>query len=137
VGAGGAIALEILMNKANPHLPATFQTGWMNTGVKLAAALGIGYGASRLIGKEKGQLVMLGGLVVVLANALRGVISQNFPNAGLSAYMNDYTAYPIGVGYVDPAPRLGAYMPAGGNMSAYMNRGGADTIGNYDGGDGM
>jgi hypothetical protein len=140
IGAGGALALDIVLGKVQASLPASLQSGWGLTAAKVAGAIGLGWGASKVIGQDKGRLVTYGALTVIAYGVLRKLLTDNAPDfaksVGLSAYMSDYTAYP-NMGYVDPAPRLsglGAYMQPGAGMSAYMP-GGVDQVAGYD--DGM
>lgn len=137
IGAGGGLALDVLLNKVQASLPASLQSGWAFTAVKVAGALGLGWGAGRVLGQEKGRLVTYGALTIIAYGVLKKLIIDNAPqfasSIGLSAYMNDYTAYPS-LGYTDPAPRLAAYMQPGSNMSAYMP-GGPDQVSGFP--DGM
>lgn len=136
IGAGGALALDIVLGKVQSSLPASLQSGWGLTAAKIAGAVGLGWGASKVLGSEKGKLVAYGALTVVAYGVLKKLILENAPgfasSVGLSAYMSDYTAYPQ-MGFTDPAPRLGAYMPQPG-MAAYMP-GSVDTVSGYN--DGM
>lgn len=138
IGAGGALALDIVLGKVQASLPTSLQSGWGLTAAKVAGAIGLGWGASKLLGQEKGKLVTYGALTVVAYGVVRKLLVDNAPafaqSVGLSAYMSDYTAYP-NMGYTDPAPRLAAYMgPSNNGMAAYMP-GGVDQVSGY--GDGM
>jgi hypothetical protein len=152
IGAGGALALDVVMGYATPMLPPALQSGWFNVAVKAAGAVGVGMLASKFLGRENGRIVMLGGLTVVAYGSLKTLLAgmgvTGIP--GLSGYA-DYTPYPVtgmgaymrgatgtrgiqGLGYTSPAPvigmspRMGAYMPR-----APMNV--VPTMGDY--GDGM
>jgi hypothetical protein len=149
IGAGGALLLNVVYGYVNPYLPASLQTGLVQTGVLAVGAVGLGYLVGRFVSKDIGDDVAFGGLSVVLYNALSTVAqSSGLPiTNNLSGYA-DYTPRRMGaymrgqpntagfrgLGYVSPAPvvraspRLGAYM-----RSAPMNV--ASAGGNW--GDGM
>lgn len=150
IGAGGAFLLNMAYGYVNPYLPASLQTGLVQTGVLAVGALGLGWAIGKFVSKDIGDDVAFGGLSVVLYNAAQTVAAS----AGLSTTNNlsgyaDYTPRRLGaymaagsrpgtagfrgLGYVSPAPvlrrpALGAYM-----RSAPMNV--APQLGNY--GDGM
>jgi hypothetical protein len=157
IGAGGALALNFVYGYVNPYLPASLQTGLVQTAVLGVGALGLGYLVGRFVSKDIGDDVAFGGLSVVLYNAA-ATIAQG---AGLTITNNlagyaDYTPRRIGaymqgvpntqgfrahgtggmgrLGYVSPAPVL--RRPAG--MGAYMKNAPmnvAPSLGNW--GDGM
>jgi len=147
-GAGGALALDVVMGYASPYLPASLQAGWFNVGVKALGAVGVGMVVGKVLGADKGRIATIGGMTVVAYGALKSLVKSAVPTLpGLSGY-SDYTAYPVrmgaympgptgtpgirGLGYVSPAPtlspRMGAYMPR-------MPMNVAPTMGDY--GDGM
>jgi hypothetical protein len=150
IGAGGALLLNVVYGYVNPYLPASLQTGLVQTAVLGVGALGLGYLVGKFVSQDIGNDVAFGGLSVVLYNAA-STIAQS---SGLSITNNlsgyaDYTPRRLGaymaagsrpgtagfrgLGYVSPAPvlrrpALGAYM-----RSAPMNV--APQLGNW--GDGM
>ena len=149
IGAGGALLLNVVYGYVNPYLPASLQTGLVQTAVLGVGALGLGYLVGRFVSKDIGDDVAFGGLSVVLFNAASSIatasgitITNNL--AGYADYtprrMGAYlrgtggTAGFRGLGYVSPAPVLrrpvgmGAYM-----RNAPMNV--APQAGNYN--DGM
>lgn len=136
MGAGGALALDVVYGYLNPYLPVTLQAGWMQLLVKGAAAVALGTVAMKFLGRERGKVVMMGALTVTAYSALRSAVAgagipglsglgygdyTPFPMHGLGAYMRGPTGTPgiQGLGYVSPAavigptmsPRMGAYMP--------------------------
>lgn len=129
IGAAGAIGLDVLM--AYLPLPATLQTGWMNTLTRAAGAIGLGLVAGKVMGKSIGHEVAAGGLIVVAYSALKATLAPTLGTSikGLSglADFGDYApAYSgqsgamMGQGmgaYMQP--RLGAYMQP--RLGAYMN----------------
>jgi len=155
IGAGGAIALDIVMGYAQPYLPTSLQTGWFNIAVKIAGAVGVGMVVGKVLGREKGRIATIGGVTVVAYSTLRGMLKTALPSVpGLGAYM-DYTPYRMGaympgptgtpgirgLGYVSPAATIGSQTmmsPRMSGLGAYMPRGPmnvAPAMGDY--GDGM
>lgn len=146
IGAGGAIVLDVAYAYATPYLPAMLQTGWAQTLTKLAGALGIGYGAGKVLGRERGRIVTLGAVTVVAYGAIKTLVAGFAPNVkGLSGYA-DYVNYSVpnggGMGAYLPRGGMGFISPAsvvpGSGMGAYMGRpaaGMGDLNGNTD--DGM
>ena len=129
IGAGGAIALDVLLGYVSPMLPATITTGYAKHGLRIAGALGVGFVAKKFLG-SKGHAVAEGALIVALYKLMTDVLVQYAPAAvtvGLGDYEEvaiDNTADQIGA-YMDPAARLGAYLPDGsiarsGPIGAYM-----------------
>lgn len=122
IGGVGAIGLDIALSYLQPHLPASLQTGYLKTGVKIAGAIGLGMVAGKVLGGEKGRAVTMGALTVVLYGAIRDAVKQMAPTLNLGAV--DYADNTVGaymapqVGYVNPAPfiqneNVGAYMSDG------------------------
>ena len=111
IGATGAVALDVAYAYASPYLPATMQTGWFSTLAKIAGAFGIGFAASKVMGREKGKTVTLGALTVVGYGAIKPLIAGFAPSIkGLAGYA-DYTPYSAG--------GMGAYLPG---IHGYMPR---------------
>jgi hypothetical protein len=110
IGAGGAIALDVAMGYAQPYLPAQLQSGYLPILVKLAGALGIGYVAGKVLGRERGRVATLGAVTVVAYGALKSQLAQMLPSVkGLSGYA-DFVDYSTGA---RPAG-VGAYLPQAG-----------------------
>jgi hypothetical protein len=150
IGAGGAFLLNLVYSYVNPYLPASLQTGLVQTAVLGVGALGLGYLVGKFVSQDIGNDVAFGGLSVVIYNAASTIaqssglsITNNLAGYAdytprrLGAYMaagsRPRTAGFKGLGYVSPAPTLrrpslGAYMKA-----APMNV--APQLGNW--GDGM
>lgn len=115
IGGVGAIALDVAFSYI--PLPAALSTGYVKTGVKLAGAIGLGFVASKIIGRERGKAVALGALTVVLYGAVKDLIKQYAPSVpGLAG---DYSDMRVGaymtpqLSGMNPAPMLqglGAYM---------------------------
>jgi len=151
IGAGGAIALAVLYGYLSPNLPSsvTSITG-ASTILQAAGAIGLGFLAGKFMGRSKGAYVAMGGLTVVLVNAITPYISSATGGAlpGMSGFgglklggVGDYVPYKRmagatgmsgglvhtpRLGYINPASRLGAYMRAGARppgLGAYMRPG--------------
>jgi hypothetical protein len=133
IGAGGAIGTDIAMAYAAPYLPAALQSGWLNVITRAAAALGVGFLAGKVAGRDTGKAVAAGGLIVVAYSGLKQALAPTLGSSikGLSglADFGDYApAYSqssaamvgAGMGAYMP-PRLGAYMQP--RLGAYMNPG--------------
>lgn len=154
IGGAGAVAVDVALSYV-PGIPDDWKTGWKGYGLKAVAAVGLGYAVGKVMGRENGHLVTMGGLVVVaysaIANALKSAAPAVAAKAATVSGMSDYTDYgmgaymprrPASLGYVSPAPVLqntGAYMPPS-NVGAYMQRNFASmtdaaSMGNW--GDGM
>jgi len=122
-GAAGAVALDVALGYI--PLPAMFQTGYGKHGARIVGALGIGWLARKFLG-SKGNAVAAGALTVAMYSLVKDVVVQFAPSVkGLGDYEEiaiDNTADQIGA-YMDPAARLGAYLPDGSvapGMGAYM-----------------
>jgi hypothetical protein len=150
IGAAGGMALAYGMGYVSPYLPASLQTGLVQSGVQLVGALGIGMVAGKFLGSETGQYVTFGALTIVLYNALTSVAAgAGMTLPSLSGY-SDYRPYRMGaymagspprtagfkgLGWVSPAPVL---QPRMSGLGAYMKQAPmnvAPSFGNY--GDGM
>jgi hypothetical protein len=132
IGAAGAIATAIAYGYAAPMLPATLTTGYIPVIVKAAAAIGLGMLISKFMSKQDGQYATIGGLTVVLVGAVTPLITSAAPTlpglSGLAGY-GDYMPTKMGayaptlsnpkttrfgrLGFISPAPKLGAYMGRG------------------------
>lgn len=135
MGAVGAVALDVAMTWV--PLPAQFQTPLWRNVARIVGAIGLGYAASFVIGREKAKQVTLGALTVASYTVVRDLVTQNFPQIGLSG-AETYDMSDLRMGYISPSPMLtnargvGAYMrgsmpsPAPG-VGAYM-RDSLDTV---------
>jgi hypothetical protein len=129
IGATGAVALDVLYGYASPYLPTFLQNKWATLGVKLMGALALGYGASRVLGRERGRAVTLGATTVVGYGVIKAAAQSALPTIpGLSGYADfvDYSARMGGVGaYMRPG--MGFISPAATiqpqAMGAYMEPG--------------
>lgn len=135
IGGAGAIGVDIGLAYAAPYLPAFLQSGWGRIAAQIAAAVGLGYGAGKVLDRETGKAVMVGALTITAYSALRQVLAPTIGAnvKGLSglADFGDFTptnwsgGYAVGanLGYVPR--RVGAYMQQGAymakpGMGAYM-----------------
>jgi hypothetical protein len=138
VGAAGAVAIDIIMGYLTPYIPASLTSNqYLTLATKIAAALGIGMLAGKVIGGDKARGATLGALTVVGYDFIKTLVPASLPMAGLSgvgAYMhsnipgslngynpgsyvrNSSTAVP---GIANNPVQFGAYMPHG-NMAGVM-----------------
>lgn len=125
LGAMGGIAVDLAIGYL--PIPAQFTTGYYKHGLRIASALGIGYLARRFMG-AKGNAVAAGAVTIAVYMLAKDLLVQFAPSVkGLGDYEEisiDNTADQIGA-YMDPAYRLGAYLPDGsvapGPVGAYMS----------------
>lgn len=140
IGAAGAIAMSIAYGYLSPSLPASLTTGYLPTIVKGAAAVGLGMLIGKFMSRQDGQYATIGGLTVVLVGAITPLITSAAPTipglSGLAGYGDYQPVRRLGaysptlqrqktsrlgrLGFISPAPRLGAYMGRGaspGDMS--------------------
>lgn len=143
VGVVGAVALDYLWQYlATNVIPAQYQTGYLGTAVKAAAAVGAGLLASKVVSKSAAIGGTLGALTVIGYQLAHQMIASAAPTAaipatttaatpalsGFRAYMRPSSA----LGWMSPGTplrglgRVGAYMPHG-NMPPNMNRPGGSV----------
>lgn len=116
MGAAGAVALDLAMNYV--PLPAQFQTPLWKNVARIVGAFGLGYVAAFALGREKARQVTLGALTVASYTVIRDLVSQNFPQLGLSG-AESYDMSDLRMGYLSPAPMLTSAAQQSG-MGAYM-----------------
>lgn len=106
VGAGGAIATDMIANQLAWYLPASLQTPAMRPVTNIGISLLLGWGVGKVAGQKLGNEAAAGGIVVAL---------YNFFNQQLAGFGQGY-----GLGY-DAAGF--AYSPNGygATMNRYMN----------------
>jgi hypothetical protein len=145
VGMIGAVGLDYLWQYLSSSvIPAQYQTGYLGTAVKAAAAVGAGWAASKVVSKQAAAAGTIGALTVIGYQLLHQMIASAVPTAaiaattttatpavaGLGAYMRPSSA----LGWVSPGSplrglgrvgRVGAYMH--GNMAPNMNRPGGSV----------
>lgn len=133
IGAGGAILTDVAM--AYLPIPAALQSGVLNILTRAAVAVGVGYAAGAVAGKQLGKEVAAGGLIVVaysgLKQALAPTLGANIKGLSGLADFGDYRAAIPGPFSAETGamsgggmgaymnPRLGAYMQP--RLGAYMN----------------
>lgn len=121
IGGAGALGVDLALSYV--PLPEWFQTPTGQLVARVVGAIGLGFVASFVVPKRTAMLVTSGALTVTAYGAIREFAAQNFPAlAGVSPpEYGDFSDTRLG--YLDPAPRLGAYMqrraPANG-VGAYM-----------------
>lgn len=123
IGGVGAIGLDVAWGYGAQYLPAQVQTGWLAAAVKVAGAIGIGWGLRRFTPlRSEWVHAAVGGAVTVIAyQTLRDAAKNAFPDVkGLGGYA-DYIDYRVGAYMPGGAPGMGAYMPGGAPGMGFYN----------------
>jgi len=131
VGALGALGLDMLYGFAAPKLPSALTTGPASYLTKALGAVLVGMVGNKLL-RGRGRDLVNGAFTVLIHDAAKTAIQQNFPNVPMGEYVN---ASPIvGYGPLNATPAvpytnqpatgrpLGAYlnMPQSSGMGAYL-----------------
>lgn len=153
IGGAGAVALDVAL--AYLPVPDMLKTGVPNILTKLVVALGLGFIAGKVVGRDKGRLITLGAVTVMGAQFIRDQAKNFLPDVkglggyndyvdyrltqdrnGMGAYMASHAGTPLG--FISPAPVLqngsGGMNGLGAYMSPDLVPGGA-ALGDYN--DGM
>jgi hypothetical protein len=147
IGAAGALGVDVVLGFAHPYLPSFMTTGIGVPLTKIAAAVGLGMVAGMVADRRTGELVMAGGVTVVMYNYLRTMLQTNVPSlqlAGVGNYMGyagPARAFPDNMGmYVNSGnggaaipPAVVAAIAANANASAGKTAPAAQTVGEYVG----
>jgi hypothetical protein len=112
IGALGAVGLDVAMGYAAQYLPASLTSNvYIAAATKTAGAFGLGWAASKVMGREKGKLVTAGALTVIAYQLVKGILRNAAPTLpGLAG--GDMGAYM-------PMSGFGAYLPASPGMSGF------------------
>jgi len=87
IGAGGAIAVDLLVS--NAPLPQTLRQGTVTPAVvRVAASLLIGFGVALVGGEGMGANAAAGGMIVTIYNLVRNYMQQNMPNVKMNRYLS-------------------------------------------------
>lgn len=126
IGALGAVGLDITFGYLGSYLPASLTSNpYIAAATKAAGAFGLGWLASKALGREKGKLVTAGALTVISYGLAKSLIAQAAPSLpglsgmdGIGAYspMGAYSpslSGPGGFGAYNPAPYLAGTMDSG------------------------
>lgn len=108
IGGAGALGVDLALSYV--PLPEWFQTQTGKLVARVAGAIGLGVVAGMVTNRRTAALITSGALTVTAYGAIKEFAAQNFPQLqGISppAY-GDFSD--LRLGYLDPAPRLGAYM---------------------------
>jgi hypothetical protein len=120
-GAAGGIGLDVAL--AYIPLPAALQTGYANSAVRIAGAIGIGAVAGMMTTRRTGFMVGAGALTIQLYSIIRGLLASTVGSTvkGLSG-LADFKDYTMGA-YMQPALAGPVVRPAGTprTVGAYMN----------------
>ncbi len=120
IGGAGAIGVDIGLAYLAPYLPAFLQSGWGRIGAQVAAAVGLGFGAGKLIDRETGKAVTA---YSALRQALAPTLGASVKGLSGLADFGDYS----------PSNWSGQYA-VGSNLSAYMPQGAYMRQGAYSAG---
>lgn len=113
---GGFFATRFAAGFVLPMIPGADSMPIMRIAGKGAVAWGLGFLGGKFLGQKAGQLLMLGGLVEALSDAVRTYVSPFVP--ALASDMGSY-------------PSLSSYPNLGGDYSSPYNVG-AHEVSNYD-----
>lgn len=101
---GGFFATRFAAGFVLPMLPMTEQP-IVRIAAKGAVAWGLGFLGGKFLGQRSGQLLMLGGLVEALSDAVKTYVSPYVPALAAEGDMGSYPSlmsYPMGDGYSNP-----------------------------------
>lgn len=120
-GAAGGIALDVALGYV--PLPDMLKTGYAKHATRIVGALGLGWVARKFMGRRGGE-VAAGALTVAMYSLFKDVLVHFAPSVkGLGDY-EEFTIADTSMGaYMDPAQKLGAYLPDGSTvpgMGAYL-----------------
>ena len=94
---GGFFATRTLTGFVMPYLPMAEQP-IVRIAAKGAIAFGLGWAGNRFLGSRQGQLLMLGGMVEALSDAVRTYVSPYVPQladeSGMGSYPGLLSSYP-------------------------------------------
>lgn len=103
VGAGGAVAVDMLSGYLTPYLPVSLQSPTMKPITNIGLSLLVGWGVSALGGNKMGGEAAAGGIIVALYNFLGAELQSGFglPGAAPYAYNNQtMQRYMNGMGFI-------------------------------------
>jgi hypothetical protein len=125
IGAMGAVGLDVLMGYAAAYLPASLTSNvYVATATKTAGAFGLGWLASKAMGREKAKLITAGALTVIAYQFVKGIIHEAAPSLpGLAG--GDFGAYQLGAYQMGALPvplmRANPVGLSGYNPAPYLN----------------
>lgn len=90
---GGFFATRLAAGFVLPMIPGADSMPIMRIAGKGVVAWGLGFLGGKFLGQKAGQLLMLGGLVEVLSDAVRTYVSPFVPALGLESYPS-LSSYP-------------------------------------------
>lgn len=105
---GGFFATRVAVGYVMPYLPMAEQP-IVRIAAKGALAFGLGWAGKRFLGQRQGQLLLLGGMVEALSDAVRTFVSPYVPQladeSGMGSYpglMGSYPGLTVGDHYSNP-----------------------------------
>ena len=129
IGAGGALVVDWVFG--NIPLPATLTTGLMLPVTRILVAVGIGAAAGMVAGKETGEKVAVGALVVTSYSIIKNFLVTNVPQLTLARFTPPNQRL-HGIGYIGPARvaripynrsgQMGAMLPNAGTLNNPKSR---------------
>lgn len=128
LGAGGALALDLIFAKVSPHLGTMLGSLPAQYGMKGAIAIGLGVVSDKLLKLKAAKDIADGALTVTLHEAARAAIAQFAPQ--LNAQMGDLQITTMQPAYINPAPIVGRYNADGtiGDLQPYVQGGGVGDL---------
>lgn len=111
-GAAGAVALSVALGYL--PIPAQFKTGALAPVTKGAVAIGLGMLLANVVKGSTAARMTQGALTVILADVMRGLVSQFAPNVTLAGDYGsgqDLGYYGSGWNPAQPASAMGDYLP--------------------------
>jgi len=114
MGGAGALLNSVVLGFGLPYLPTTFTTGYALDAVRLVSATALAM-AGKHFGGRMGEAAGKGAIAVAMYLLFRDITVAMAPTLPLGDYEEisiDSTSDQIGA-YMDPATRLGAYLPDG------------------------
>ena len=134
VGGAGALLNSVLLGYALPMLPTSITTGYALDAVRVVSATALAM-VGKHFGGRMGEQAGKGAIAVAMYLLFRDIVVSLAPTLPLGDYEEisiDSGADQMGA-YMDPAARLGAYLPDGSKArqgtGAYMDGMGAYMAG--------
>lgn len=119
VGAGGAIAADLMLSKL--PLPAQMQSGMGKTAAKLLAGVGVGFIAGKLGQRALGNELAQGAVTIAMHDAIKGMVG---PSIGLSGVDDGLLGYDFDdLGYFNPSQTYADFDDSSVTMSGDYDMG--------------
>lgn len=102
---GGFFLTRVAAGYAMPFLGTYADQPIVRIAAKAGVAAGLGFLGGKFLGQKNGQLLLLGGLVEALSDAVRTYVSPYVPalaSEDMGSYPGMISSYPMGDGYSNP-----------------------------------